>query len=139
MYILQHTATHCSCSVLQCVAVQNHMNTICTGLRCLVIFHPFIPPPVRHASKLLSALFSCSAPTRLYLIPPLLFLSLVLFCCLTLDCSTICAPQWLLCHSCSQRLPPRHSNLILIAFITGNSSLEPLIEGLCAQIHVNLR
>jgi len=29
--------------------------------------------------------------------------------------------------------------LILIAFITGNSSLEPLIEGLCAQIHVNLR
>ena len=30
-------------------------------------------------------------------------------------------------------------SLILIAFITGNSSLEPLIEGLCAQIHVNLR
>jgi len=30
-------------------------------------------------------------------------------------------------------------NLILIAFITANSSLEPLIEGLCAQIHVNLR
>jgi len=29
--------------------------------------------------------------------------------------------------------------LLLIAFITGNSSLEPLIEGLCAQIHVNLR
>ena len=29
--------------------------------------------------------------------------------------------------------------LILIAFITGNSILEPLIEGLCAQIHVNLR
>jgi len=29
--------------------------------------------------------------------------------------------------------------LILSAFITGNSSLEPLIEGLCAQIHVNLR
>ena len=31
------------------------------------------------------------------------------------------------------------ANLILIAFVTGNSSLEPLIEGLCAQIHVNLR
>jgi len=31
------------------------------------------------------------------------------------------------------------NHLILIAFITGNSSLEPLIEGLCAQIHVNLR
>ena len=31
------------------------------------------------------------------------------------------------------------TSLILIAFITGNSSLEPLIEGLCAQIHVNLR
>ena len=30
-------------------------------------------------------------------------------------------------------------NLIWFAFITGNSSLEPLIEGLCAQIHVNLR
>jgi len=28
--------------------------------------------------------------------------------------------------------------LIKIAFITGNSSLEPLLEGLCAQIHVNL-
>jgi len=32
-----------------------------------------------------------------------------------------------------------HPVLILIAFITGNNSLEPLIEGLCAQIHVNLR
>ena len=30
-------------------------------------------------------------------------------------------------------------SLILVAFITGNSSLEPLIEGLYAQIHVNLR
>jgi len=29
--------------------------------------------------------------------------------------------------------------LILVAFITGNSSLEPLIVGLYAQIHVNLR
>ena len=29
--------------------------------------------------------------------------------------------------------------LILVAFISGNSSLEPLIEGLYAQIHVNLR
>jgi len=26
----------------------------------------------------------------------------------------------------------------LIAFFTGNSSLEPLLEGLFAQIHVNL-
>jgi len=32
-----------------------------------------------------------------------------------------------------------YPQLILIAFITANSSLEPLIEGLCAQIHVNLR
>jgi len=31
------------------------------------------------------------------------------------------------------------TGLILVAFITGNSSLEPLIEGLYAQIHVNLR
>jgi len=31
------------------------------------------------------------------------------------------------------------TDLILVAFITGNSSLEPLIEGLYAQIHVNLR
>ena len=30
-------------------------------------------------------------------------------------------------------------DLILVALITGNSSLEPLIEGLYAQIHVNLR
>jgi len=35
--------------------------------------------------------------------------------------------------------PERRSCLILVAFITGNSSLEPLIEGLYAQIHVNLR
>jgi len=27
-------------------------------------------------------------------------------------------------------------NLILIAFITGNSSLEPLIEGICGTHHV---
>jgi len=33
----------------------------------------------------------------------------------------------------------RQGDLILVAFITGNSSLEPLIEGLYAQIHVNLR
>ena len=30
-------------------------------------------------------------------------------------------------------------DLILVAFITGNSSLEPLLESLYAQIHVNLR
>jgi len=29
--------------------------------------------------------------------------------------------------------------LFKLLFFTGNSSLEPLIEGLCAQIHVNLR
>jgi len=28
--------------------------------------------------------------------------------------------------------------LILLAFITGNSSLEPLLEGLFAQIHIDL-
>ena len=28
--------------------------------------------------------------------------------------------------------------LILLAFITGNSSLEPLLEGLLAQIHIDL-
>jgi hypothetical protein len=32
-----------------------------------------------------------------------------------------------------------YNSLILFAFITRNSSLEPLIEGLYAQIHVNLR
>jgi len=35
--------------------------------------------------------------------------------------------------------PDDYMILILVAFITGNSSLEPLIEGLCSQIHVNLR
>jgi len=34
-----------------------------------------------------------------------------------------------------QRLVPY---LILMAFITGNSSLEPLLEGLVAQIHIDL-
>jgi len=29
--------------------------------------------------------------------------------------------------------------LILLAFSTGNNSLEPLLEGLFAQIHINLR
>jgi hypothetical protein len=33
----------------------------------------------------------------------------------------------------------KDDSLILVAFITGNSSLEPLIEGLYAQIHENLR
>jgi len=28
--------------------------------------------------------------------------------------------------------------LILLAFLTGNSSLEPLLEGLFAQIHIDL-
>jgi len=41
-------------------------------------------------------------------------------------------PQGLLQHTAAHYL-------ILVAFITGNSSLEPLIEGLYAQIHVNLR
>jgi len=30
------------------------------------------------------------------------------------------------------------SDLILMAFITGNSDLEPLLEGLFAQIHIDL-
>ena len=36
------------------------------------------------------------------------------------------------------RVAYAYACLISIAFITGNSSLEPLLEGLCAQIHVNL-
>jgi len=42
--------------------------------------------------------------------------------------------------SATVRLAPNdaESDLIQIAFITGNSSLEPLLEGLFAQIHVNL-
>jgi len=35
-------------------------------------------------------------------------------------------------------IPKGAQILIYIAFITGNSSLEPLLEGLFAQIHVNL-
>jgi len=38
-----------------------------------------------------------------------------------------------------KNLCSRVNDLILVAFITGNSSLEPLIEGLYAQNHVNLR
>jgi len=52
-----------------------------------------------------------------------------------------CSPAYI--YTCVLRTPHGiyvyHQYLILIAFITGNSSLEPLIEGLCAQIHVNLR
>jgi len=40
---------------------------------------------------------------------------------------------------CDDTVDQMRVNLILVAFITGNSSLEPLIEGLYAQIHVNLR
>ena len=39
---------------------------------------------------------------------------------------------------CVHPAPP-YRVWFLVAFITGNSSLEPLIEGLYAQIHVNLR
>ena len=57
----------------------------------------------------------------------------VLFLCVCVCMSVcMCVHIWQF-HVC------RPINLILIAFITGNSSLEPLIEGLCAQIHVNLR
>jgi len=44
-------------------------------------------------------------------------------------------------HACAFPRKPAGDTaiLILIAFITGNSSLEPLCEVLCAQIHVNLR
>jgi len=43
------------------------------------------------------------------------------------------------CRSRRHRVSTIFFFLVLIAFITGNSSLEPLIEGLCAQIHMNLR
>ena len=72
---------------------------------------------------------------------------------LLIDCLYICVCEYLLQNNnhktkhkydtkCGSALQPVDSglpNLILIAFITGNSSLEPLIEGLCAQIHMNLR
>jgi len=45
-----------------------------------------------------------------------------------------CAVSWLNGLYLSVKKP-----LMYVAFITGNSSLEPLIEGLCAQIHVNLK
>ena len=61
-------------------------------------------------------------------------------------CPVSRADDWIRCscgnHDTRQRQRQKHARcheLILIAFITGNSSLEPLIEGLCAQIHVNLR
>jgi len=41
--------------------------------------------------------------------------------------------------NCTTKTCSHKRYLILSAFITGNSSLEPLIEGLCTQIHVNLR
>jgi len=41
--------------------------------------------------------------------------------------------------SLGQKLAAFQSFFFKFAFITGNSSLESLFEGLCAQIHVNLR
>jgi len=43
--------------------------------------------------------------------------------------------QWSLSRC---RLKPMKTVLILLAFLTGNSSLEPLFEGLGAQIHTDL-
>jgi len=39
---------------------------------------------------------------------------------------------------CVQKKLNHSFDLILMAFITGNSSLEPLLEGLLAQIHIDL-
>jgi len=47
--------------------------------------------------------------------------------------------HWHLSSDTLSRNLYRPAPLILVAFITGNSSLEPLNEGLYAQIHVNLR
>ena len=51
------------------------------------------PPPARagHAHVSLSPLFSCSTLTLFYLVPPLPFRTLFLFCCQTPDLSTISA------------------------------------------------
>jgi len=37
-----------------------------------------------------------------------------------------------------RKLGNKHEDLILMAFITGNNSLEPLLEGLLVQIHIDL-
>jgi len=36
-----------------------------------------------------------------------------------------------------RKLGCKHDDLILMAFMTGNNSLEPLLEGLLAQIHID--
>jgi len=38
----------------------------------------------------------------------------------------------------TRKCPLGRAILISIAFITENCSVEPLLEGLCAQLHVNL-
>ena len=53
--------------------------------------------------------------------------------------AAVCISQIHFLHSGHRAGCAISSPLILVAFITGNSSLEPLIEGLYAQIHVNLR
>jgi len=40
-------------------------------------------------------------------------------------------------HAHTEAHTHKHT-LILVAFITGNSSLEPLLEGLLAQIHIDM-
>ena len=40
-------------------------------------------------------------------------------------------------HAHTEAHTHKHT-LILMAFITGNSSLEPLLEGLLAQIHIDM-
>jgi len=42
------------------------------------------------------------------------------------------------CTDLNQTLVHFDMNLILLALITGNSSLEPLLEGLFTQIHIDL-
>jgi len=53
------------------------------------------------------------------------------------------SPQWLAERrehksSISLRVRQISASACLLAFITGNNSLEPLLEGLFAQIHIDL-
>ena len=48
------------------------------------------------------------------------------------------SPEWALISLPTELANSQTSALILMAFITGNSSLEPLLKGLLAQIHIDL-
>ena len=62
------------------------------------------------------------------------------FCAIACICVRVCLTKGIWVYVCVYVYlsVSQSTHLILLAFVTGNSSLEPLLEGLFAQIHIDL-